>query len=196
MKNSLIFSFSLNLCAFVSLFSFTLYANENYHTDEDSNGELENYVSKEVEQTEESNNIFDVIFGKEEGKSVQKVKTSREETEKELPTVVVEESNNGSYLNIATIKVIDRSLGKLYLLDIPVSQEKNVNNLFIKIHKCWEPEEVSIMPNSRALVEISQANTDGRKQLFNEWIYAKHPSLSYLEHEKYDVSLKACKSMS
>lgn len=135
-------------------------------------------------EPQENKSIFDMIFGPGD--------KSADEEENENKFVTVEENAEGQFTDQATVKVIDRSLGKLYLLDIPVDKQKQINTISIRVLKCWTPDEPMITSNSRALLEIYEYSQLKSDRIFYGWMLANHPAASYLEHPKYDISLRNC----
>lgn len=102
----------------------------------------------------------------------------------------------GSYMSTANIRLIDKTLGKLYKLEIPVGAKKNVNEMYIKVNKCWKPEAKTIVPEGRALIDVSEVRGKVQEKIFSGWIYAQSPSSSQLSHHKYDVTLASCSNAS
>ena len=135
-------------------------------------------------EPQENKSIFDMIFGQSD-------KASGDE-ENEDKFVMVDENAEGQFTEKAVVKVIDRSLGKLYVLDIPVNTQKQVNNISVKVLKCWTPDEPLIISNSRAFIEIYEYSQQKSDRIFYGWMLANHPAASYLEHSKYDISLRSC----
>lgn len=102
----------------------------------------------------------------------------------------------GSYMSTANIRLIDKTLGKLYKLEIPVGAKKNVNEVFVKVNKCWKPDAKTIVPEGRALIDVLEVRGKVQEKIFSGWIYAQSPSTSQLSHHKYDVTLASCSNAS
>jgi len=163
------------------------FAQESREDDSDIPNETENSIDIPVikpERPQENKSIFDMIFGQSD--------KSPDDEDNENKFVMVDENVEGQFTEKAVVKVIDRSLGKLYVLDIPVNTQKQVNNISIKVIKCWTPDEPLIISNSRAFLEIYEYSKLKSDRLFYGWMLANHPAASYLEHSKYDVSLRSC----
>lgn len=172
---------------FIAFFASAAWAAEPNTKDDSYTNETENLpLTSEIDQ-KGNKSIFDVIFSKSDLD-----KLDDEDNEKNI--TIIEESNEGSFVDIAVVKVIDRTLGKLYLLEIPLASNKSLNELTIGVHKCWNPTEVTLLPKSRALIEINENVKGAKTSIFHGWMLANHPSAAYLEHAKYDISLKLCKA--
>jgi len=105
----------------------------------------------------------------------------------------------GEFFNIAVIKVIDRNIGKLYLLEIPINRSLDFEDLNIKILSCWQPSAQVIIPESRAFLDVQSSNVLKQRKfvankVFYGWILASHPASSYIHHPKFDISLLECKN--
>lgn len=95
---------------------------------------------------------------------------------------------------IAIVRVIDKTLGKLYLIDLEVGAKKTINEITIKANSCWRPNQKLITPEGRALIEVFETRSRIIEKIFNGWIYAQSASVSQLSHPKYDITLAGCKA--
>ena len=144
-------------------------------------------------EEKESPGIFDLLFG-----SLNKEYTDSE-TETNIDTVKKgtqqsEHFASGEFFNIALIKAIDRSIGKLYLLEIPINQPLDFEDLNIQVLSCWQPSGKVIVSESRALLDVQSRNILKQKKfvpnkIFHGWILASSPASSYVHHPKFDISL-------
>ncbi len=96
--------------------------------------------------------------------------------------------------NIAVLRVIDKTLGKLYLVDLGLGDKKTINELTIKANACLRPSQKLITPEGRALIEVFETRNRVIERIFNGWIYAQSPAASQLSHPKYDITLAGCKT--
>lgn len=132
--------------------------------------------------------FFGTLFG---GKSGQDDSASQDSVGE--PEIRIQEQEaRGNLVNTAVIRLIDKTLGKLYTLEIPVGTKKTVNEMTVKVNKCWKPEAKTIVPEGRALIEVFETRGKAAERLFNGWIYAQSPSASQLSHHKYDITLGSC----
>ncbi|MCE2993297.1 MAG: DUF2155 domain-containing protein [Alphaproteobacteria bacterium] len=137
----------------------------------------------------ESLHVFDSLFNKL-GRSSDSDQGATEIQDSEIR--IHEGSNNGSLLGNARINLIDKTLGKLYAIYIATGSGKTVNEITIRVNKCWAPNTKTIVQEGRALIEISESKNKVVNRLFKGWIYAHSPASSQLIHPKYDVSLAYC----
>lgn len=150
------------------------------------------YIPTETTQEEKSSrSLFDIIFGS----SPESGESNSEDREKDS-LVTVDETKEGSFASGGTIKVIDRTLGKLYLLDIETGSSKNLNELTIKLIKCWDSSEKTLTPEAKTFIDIYEKIDGKQKKIYSGWMISNHPSLSFLEHPKYDISLLKCGPLS
>lgn len=133
---------------------------------------------------QEEKSIFDVIFGNSDETQEGNVVLDK--------SVTVDETQTGELVNTGTIKVIDRTLGKLYLIEVGVGSSRVVNELTIKLSRCWNPREKRLVPESRSYLDIFEKKGDKQTRIFSGWMISNHPSVSFLEHPKYDISLLKC----
>jgi hypothetical protein len=166
---------------------------------ENPNAIIEEKISPIQDNEEkESPGIFDLLFG-----SLNKEYTDSE-TETNIDTVKKgtqqsEHFASGEFFNIALIKAIDRSIGKLYLLEIPINQPLDFEDLNIQVLSCWQPSGKVIVSESRALLDVQSRNILKQKKfvpnkIFHGWILASSPASSYVHHPKFDISLLECKN--
>lgn len=169
---------------FFLFFSIALAVADDVDEAIDSSG-----IDTEIPQSEDTG-IFDMLFNK--------LGQSSDE-QSNLPAIqdeeirIYEHSEEGAFLNSARINVIDKTLGKLYPIDINVDGKKSVNEISIKVSKCWAPKMKTIVPEGRAFIEVSDTRNNIITKLFKGWVYAQSASASQLSHPKYDITLAYCK---
>lgn len=158
----------------------------------------EKYLPEEVQPTTEPKGLFEILFGTPQDSGKEEADKANEYTQRES---ILEENYSGNFLNTALLKVIDRTIGKLYKIQIPVGTRKQMGNISIKIKSCWDPLEKTIIPQSRALLEIyelvnNSTNSPSKNNLmFYGWVIASHPAVSFVNHPVYDISLSECVDM-
>jgi hypothetical protein len=160
---------------------------------EEVDSELQN-MNLQEEYQEKQKSILDILFGK----------ASEGEVDDTIPTadslapgeVEINESNkDGDFSNTAQIKLIDKTLGKLYRFDIPVGKSKQFNEIVVRVLSCWTPNYKTLLPESRALLEIHEVNNEKPKRIFHGWMFSNAPSANMLEHPNFDVTLSDCKNI-
>ncbi len=166
---------------------------QNIPSQEEVDSELQN-MSMQNEYQEKQKSILDILFGEADSR----------DADGTIPTadtlapgeVEINESNkDGDFNNTAQIRLIDKTLGKLYRFDIPVGKSKQFNEIIVRILSCWNPSGKTLLPESRALVEIHEVNNEKPKRIFHGWMFASAPSTSLLEHPNFDVTLGSCKNI-
>jgi hypothetical protein len=120
-------------------------------------------------------------------------KDQTEEVSDDVEIRIQEQEKPGISENIAVLRVIDKTLGKLYLLDLEVGSKRTINEITIKATSCIRPSEKLIVPEGRAFIEVFETRKRVVEKLFGGWIYAQSPAVSQLSHPKYDITLASCK---
>ncbi|MDF3047387.1 MAG: hypothetical protein K0R73_505 [Candidatus Midichloriaceae bacterium] len=142
------------------------------------------FVDKELGQ--EDKGIFGGFFSRE----------SHEDepagVEHNLEIMVQEQDKAIATKDAAMVRVIDKTLGKLYLLDIGIGSKKTVNEIIIKVNSCLQSNQKLVIPEGRALVEIFEVRSRVIERIFNGWLYMQSASVSQLSHPKYDITLAGC----
>lgn len=110
-----------------------------------------------------------------------------------LEEIDIQESKLNNTGKSAVVKVIDKTLGKLYILDIPVNDKKGIKGLNIKVLKCLSPQHKGLLTEGRALLEVYEVTNNASERIFFGWMFAQSPSVSNLNHPKFDVTLGDCK---
>jgi len=142
------------------------------------------HVDKELGQADKG--LFSSFFSKE---------SSEDEmagAEHNLEIMVQEQDSAASAKDVAIIRVIDKTLGKLYSLDINVGSKKTVNEIVVKVNSCIQSNQKLIIPEGRALIEVFEIRNRVVGRIFNGWVYMQSASVSQLTHPKYDITLAGC----
>lgn len=120
--------------------------------------------------------------------------STAEPIESEVEIRIQEKDRADVSENVAIVRVIDKTLGKLYLIDLEVGAKKTINEITIKAGACFRPNQKLISPEGRALIEVYETRSRVIERIFNGWIYAQSASVSQLSHPKYDITLAGCKA--
>jgi len=155
-------------------------------------GDLE--APKEDYQNDQES-ILDILFGKAKDNNRADITSPIEngilapgEFEVNVP------NPDGYFAETAEIRLLDKTIGKLYILDINVGEKTQFNELIINVLSCWNPKVKTIIPNSRALISIQDSSSITQERMFYGWIFADSHNANILEHPKFDVTLGICKS--
>ncbi len=159
---------------------------------EEVDSELQN-MSVQQEYQEKQKSVLDILFGKADEEVDDKIPSADSLSPGEVE--VNEANKDGDFLNTAQIKLIDKTLGKLYRFDIPVGKSKQFNEIVVRVLSCWSPSYKTLLPESRALLEIHEVNNEKSKRVFHGWMFANAPSTNILEHPNFDVTVADCKSV-
>lgn len=136
-----------------------------------------------------SDSIFDLIFGnKDQGGSDSS--TTSDIASDEIRVQEIDTMNTQAVG--ATLRVIDKTLGKMYPIDVANGDKKTVNELTVKVIRCQQNPSATITPQSKALIEVYETKRRVMNKLFNGWVFSHMPSLNVVPHPKYDVSLAGC----
>lgn len=157
-----------------------------------------NESNADINDNKESTGIFDLLFGSLDNEE------NSEKTDENNETKKNEKSFNkhlepGHYFDSATIKAIDRSIGKLYVLNITTNKPMEFEDLNIRIISCWQQAAKTLLPDSRAFIDIETTNSQNQKEfipkkIYQGWIIANSPAAAFIKHPKFDISLLECKN--
>ena len=163
--------------------SLSAFANESPADETTQNEE------QQEEGVTEEPSILDTLFKNVEGETL----TSAEPIDESNLEIRIEDQEAvGSFKSGANINVIDKTLGKLYKLSIPSNNKKSVKELSVRVNKCFSPDNKTLLPEGKALVEIYE-NVNGKNyRIFYGWMFAQSQSVAALNHAKWDVTLKSC----
>ena len=98
--------------------------------------------------------------------------------------------NNISFVEI---KILDKISSKTSKLILNIEQEKNFENLIIKVLKC-KNSEFDDNPEVTAYVQVQDITLKNNDQVFvfNGWTFSSSPSLTLFDHPVYDIWLNRC----
>lgn len=193
------------LILFVVLISPNFSFSQPFNALEDEEGVLEDAsTSQKLEVPEqyqkEDNGFLDRLFGgsanyEDDNIIKDSLKTSPIEGANE-EIEIIEEAGEGDFQNTAVIAVIDKNLGKKYLPEIKVGSEHRIRKISIKPLSCWKPKDITLLNESKALVEVNKYDQDYERgtKIYNGWILARNSAASLLEDEEYDIILINCKN--
>lgn len=94
--------------------------------------------------------------------------------------------------NVVILRGLDKVIGRVSTLEVPIGTLARFENLEIIAHKCWKspPEE---QPENAALLEIREIKAgEPPKQVFLGWMFSSSPAISSLEHPVYDITVLSC----
>ncbi len=98
--------------------------------------------------------------------------------------------NNISFVEI---KILDKVSSKTSKLTLNIQQEKNFENLIIKVLKC-KNSEFDDNPEVTAYMQVQDITLKNNDQVFvfNGWTFSSSPSLTLFDHPVYDIWLNKC----
>jgi len=98
--------------------------------------------------------------------------------------------NNISFVEV---KILDKISSKTSKLTLNLQQEKNFENLIIKVLKC-KNSEFDDNPEVTAYVQVQDITLKNNDQVFvfNGWTFSSSPSLTLFDHPVYDIWLNRC----
>ncbi len=89
----------------------------------------------------------------------------------------------------ATLRAIDRTTGRSFVLNAPVNEEVNFSKLSINVKFCYQnPINMEIENYAYIVIKDLQNN----KSIFTGWMFSSTPSLNSLEHPINDIWLLKC----
>lgn len=161
---------------------------------EEGDSELQNMNIQE-EYQEKQRSILDILFGKANDGEVEETKILSADELAPGEVEINESNKDGDFANTAQVKLIDKTLGKLYKFDIAVGKSKQFNEVVVRVLSCWTPYYKTLLSDSRALVEVHEVNNEKPKRIFHGWMFSSAPSTNLLEHSKFDITLGECKNI-
>ncbi len=172
------------LAIILSVYSFTSIALKNISDDtEDNTPIIEDNVSDDLASNK---SIFDASDEINDA-----INADEKNDESVLGTVVSEEKMSDK--KFALIHVVDKELGKLYKLDIPIGGKDKVNEITIFVKKCIGPSDISFISEGRVQIDVLESKSLHLQKIFSGWIYSQSPSASHIKHNKYSIMLHSCK---
>ena len=119
-------------------------------------------------------------------------KLKKRDAEKEKEQIPVIDSEVAIESNMVVLQGLNKVLGRVSTLEIPLGTLARFENLEIIARKCQKssPDE---QPENAALLEILEVKAgEEPKQIFLGWMFSSSPGLSGLEHPVYDVTVLSC----
>ncbi len=100
--------------------------------------------------------------------------------------------DNPEESNMLVLQGLNKVMGRVSTMEIPLGAMMRFENLEIIARKCWKspPEE---RPENASLLEILEVKAgEEPKEIFLGWMFSSSPGLSALEHPVYDVTVLSC----
>ena len=96
-------------------------------------------------------------------------------------------------LNFVEIKILDKVSSKTSQLNLKIQEDKNFENLIIKVLKC-KNSEFDDSPEVTAYLQVQDITIKNNDQvfIFNGWTFSSSPSISLFDHPIYDIWLTKC----
>tara|TARA_Y100000590_G_scaffold222068_1_gene251377 strand:+ start:167 stop:562 length:396 start_codon:yes stop_codon:yes gene_type:complete len=96
-------------------------------------------------------------------------------------------------LNFVEIKILDKISSKTSQLNLKIQEDKNFENLIIKVLKC-KNSEFDDSPEVTAYLQVQDITIKNNDQVFvfNGWTFSSSPSISLFDHPVYDIWLTKC----
>ena len=89
----------------------------------------------------------------------------------------------------ASLRAIDRTTGRSFVLNAPINEEVKFSKLSIIVKYCYQnPINMEIENYAYIYVKDSQSN----ELIFMGWMFSSTPSLNSLEHPINDIWLLNC----
>lgn len=127
-------------------------------------------------------------FDKKEKKKSSSVAKADDKTPDTIKSEVPLESN------LVVLQGLNKVMGRVYTLEVPLGTVARFENLEIISRKCVKSKPEEPLENT-SLLEIREVKTDEEpKQVFLGWVFSSSPSISSLEHPVYDVTVISCEA--
>ena len=91
----------------------------------------------------------------------------------------------------ATLRAIDRTTGRSFVLNAPINENVNFSKLSILVKYCYQ-NPINMEIENYAYINIKDSHSD--KVIFSGWMFSSTPSLNSLEHPINDIWLLKCDS--
>ena len=101
--------------------------------------------------------------------------------------------NKSQDTHFVEIKILDKVSSKTSKLNLKINEEKQYENLFIKILKCRN-SEFDDNPEVTAYLQVRDITMKDNDKvfIFNGWTFSSSPSLRPFDHPVYDIWLLKC----
>ena len=96
-------------------------------------------------------------------------------------------------VHFVEIKILDKISSKTIKLNLKINEEKQYENLFIKILKC-KNSEFDDSPEVTAYLQVKDITIKDNDKVFvfNGWTFSSSPSIRPFDHPVYDIWLLKC----
>ncbi len=121
-----------------------------------------------------------------------KAPANSDQADKDSGKKAAQEVNSPSENNMVILRGLNKVIGRISTLEVPLGTVSNFENLEIIARKCWKslPEE---KPENAALLEVREIKIgEAPRQIFLGWMFSSSPSISGLEHPVYDITVLSC----
>ena len=101
--------------------------------------------------------------------------------------------NKSQDTHFVEIKILDKVSSKTSKLNLKINEEKQYENLFIKILKCRN-SEFDDNPEVTAYLQVRDITMKDNDKvfIFNGWTFSSSPSIRPFDHPVYDIWLLKC----
>ena len=101
--------------------------------------------------------------------------------------------NKSQDIHFVEIKILDKISSKTIKLNLKINEEKQYENLFIKILKC-KNSEFDDYPEVTAYLQVKDITIKDNDKvfIFNGWTFSSSPSIRPFDHPVYDIWLLKC----
>ena len=101
--------------------------------------------------------------------------------------------NKSQNIHFVEIKILDKISSKTIKLNLKINEEKQYENLFIKILKC-KNSEFDDSPEVTAYLQVKDITIKDNDKvfIFNGWTFSSSPSIRPFDHPVYDIWLLKC----
>ena len=101
--------------------------------------------------------------------------------------------NKSQDIRFVEIKILDKISSKTIKLNLKINEEKQYENLFIKILKCRN-SEFDDSPEVTAYLQVKDITIKDNDKvfIFNGWTFSSSPSIRPFDHPVYDIWLLKC----
>ena len=101
--------------------------------------------------------------------------------------------NKSQDIHFVEIKILDKVSSKTIKLNLKINEEKQYENLFIKILKCRN-SEFDDSPEVTAYLQVKDITIKDNDKvfIFNGWTFSSSPTLRPFDHPVYDIWLTKC----
>ena len=101
--------------------------------------------------------------------------------------------NKSQNINFVEIKILDKISSQTIKLNLKINEEKQYENLFIKILKC-KNSEFDDNPEVTAYLQVKDITIKDNDKvfIFNGWTFSSSPSIRPFDHPVYDIWLLKC----